>query len=179
MPKSFDDPDHPRWRLEAGYRVEAFAEQDTVAAQDVIDFWTREGALDPEEAQRRVSEVVVIATDAEGRPAGVGTAFLRRNEQLRAELWYYRTFVGAEHRRSNVGVTLALTSRDHLERRFLSGEDTRAIGIIYEIENQGLRRVFPQARWPTVKFQFIGENEQGWHVRVYYFPGALAPEPEG
>jgi hypothetical protein len=40
-----------------------------------------------------------------------------------------------------------------------------------------LKRTIPQAVGP-LQAMFIGENERGSHVRVHYFPGALAPEPE-
>jgi GNAT superfamily N-acetyltransferase len=178
MPRSSEEADETRWQLEAGYRIELFADQEAVSAQDVIDLWCREGGLDPPEAGRRVSELLMIGTDRRGGLAGICTAYLARNDQLRAELWYYRTFVSRAHRQSNIGVTLAHKALDHLERRFLTGEDRRAIGIIYEVENSGLRRHFPQAVWPSVEFAYIGENPYGDDVRVRYFAGALAPEPD-
>jgi hypothetical protein len=56
--------------------------------------------------------------------------------------------------------------------------DPRGIGIIYEVENEGLKRHFPLALWLPTEFTFIGENAKGDHVRVHYFPGALAPKPD-
>src|SRR5207302_1925310 len=141
--------------------------------------WMREGVLPLDEARRRLAEVLFVATDSQRRLAGICTTYLKHNDQLRAELWHYRTFVPTAHRQSNIAVALALRARDHLVRRFVSGEDRRGIGIIYEVENEGLKRHFPKALWLPTDFLFIGETAAGSHVRVHYFPGALAPEPDG
>jgi hypothetical protein len=161
----------------SGYRIEPFAEQERVTREDVVAFWTREGALAAPEAQRRVAEILLVASDRAGRPVGVSTTVLRRIDPLRADLWYTRVFVGAAHRRSHLAVGLALAARDRLARRFASGEDRRAIGIVFEVESEVLKRFLPQAIWPRTEFAFIGETSTGSHVRVFYFPGAPAPEP--
>jgi hypothetical protein len=161
----------------SGYRIEPFGEQDRITGEDVAAFWTQEGALGAPEAQRRVTEILLVASDRAGRPVGVSTTVLRRIDQLRADLWYTRVFVGAAHRRSHLAIGLALGARDRLARRFASGADQRAIGILFEIESEILKRFFPQAIWPRTQFAFIGETSTGNHVRVFYFPGAPAPQP--
>lgn len=166
-----------RWRLDEGYSVVPFAEQEVIGEEEVIDLWNRELAMPRAEAERRIHEILLVATHGEGDLAGVSSAYLRRNDQLRMDLWYYRAFVPAAHRMSNVAVTLALQGRELLERRFVSGEDPRGAGIVYEVENESLKRHFDQALWLPTDFTFIGENERGDHVRVRYFRGALAPEP--
>jgi hypothetical protein len=168
----------PRWELASGYRIDPFTEQDAVSGEDAVALWTNEGVLALAEAQRRVAEILLVSTDSRRRLAGICTTYLQRNEQLRAELWHYRTYVAAGHRQFNIAVALALAGRDHLVRRYVRGEDRRGIGIIFEVENEGLQRHFPEARWMPTDFLFIGENDLGAHVRVHYFPGALAPEPD-
>lgn len=166
-----------RWRLEEGYRIDVFEEQDAVAPEDVLALWEREGAINRDKAELRIHEVHLVATHEAGDIAGVSTAFLKRSPQLRMDLWHYRAFVPDAHRMSNVAVNLAVTGREHLERRFVSGHDPRGAGIIYEVENEGLKRSFNDAIWYPADVAFIGENERGDHVRVRYFPGALAPDP--
>jgi hypothetical protein len=163
--------------VDPGYRIDPFANQERVTGEDVVAFWTREGALALPEAQRRVAELLIVATDREARPVGVSTTVLRRIDQLRTDLWYTRVFVGAAHRRSHLAVGLALAAREQLVGRFASGEDRRAIGIVFEVESQVLKRFLPQAIWPLIEFAFIGESSSGSHVRVFYFPGAPAPGP--
>lgn len=168
----------PRWQLDPNYRVEPFSEQSSLGESDIIELWTKEGGLPPSEAQRRLSEVLLVAGDRDGRLAGVATAYLAHSDQLRAELWYFRTMVASAHRNSNIAVTVALRGREYLDERYATGADGRGIGIIFEVENEGLRRAFPQAHWMPTDFLFIGESARGAHVRVHYFPGAPAPEPE-
>lgn len=163
--------------MPGGHRIDLFAEQDSVSPEDVIALWTREGVVAPDEAARRVGEVRLVATDERRQLVGVATTYLRRNEQLRAHLWYYRAFVSASHRAADVARLLALLGRDHLCRRYVDGQDRRAIGIIYEVENEGLKRYAHHARWPELHFTFIGENAAGAHVYVHYFLGAIPPEP--
>lgn len=163
------------YELAPGYRVAHFAEQDEVSEQDVIDFWLREAAMPAAEANRRILELQYIAVHDRDRLVGVSTAYLARNPQLDMQLWHFRVFVGGAHRLSNVAVQLALCGRDRLQERFVSGADERGAGVIYEVENEGLRTSFNQALWWPTLLTFIGLNEKGDHVRVRYFPGARAP----
>jgi hypothetical protein len=68
-------------------------------------------------------------------------------------------------------------NRDLLGRRFRSGEDTRAGGIAFELQNEGMRKYLNMAIWQPADFIFVGDNARGEPVRVHYFPGAHAPLP--
>ena len=159
------------------YGVEVFTDQGIVSEEDVVAMWLAEHALEEDEARRRVQELLLVATDRNRHVAGVYTTYLARHEQLRAELWHSRVFVAAAHRQSHLALALALKGRDRLAEQFVRGQDTRGIGVIFNVENSILKRALPQASWPRTDFAFIGENDRGDHVRVYYFPGARAPEP--
>jgi hypothetical protein len=161
----------------AGYDVVRFAETAAVSGEDVIEFWEREGAVSGAEARRRVQEVSMVAITADSQVAAVSTAYLQRNEQLRMDLWYYRGYVGREHRHNSLASHFVIDGRDHLEQRFVSGEDRRGAGIIFEIENTGIRTFFNKGLWVTSGYWFIGENERGDHVRVHFFAGAEVPPP--
>lgn len=158
--------------LGPGLRIEVYAEQDEVTDEDVIALWTSAAGLTAEEARRRILEVHLVGIHDRDGVVGISSAYLERNPQLDMRLWYYRAFVAPEHRMSSLAVLLALRGRDLLESRFASGEDVRGPGIIYEVENPGLKAHFNQALWLPTKFTFIGENARGAHVRVHYFPGA-------
>lgn len=161
--------------LAPGYRIAPFADQDEIGEADVIDFWLRETHMPEAEANRRILEVLLVGVHEVSGLCGVSSAYLARNPQLDMQLWYYRALVGSEHRMSNVAVQLALQGRDLLQERFVSGADTRGGGVLYEVENEGLKSYFNQALWKPTLLTFIGENEKGDHVRVRYFPGARAP----
>lgn len=154
------------------YRVLAFAEQDEVTRDDVVAMWRREGVLSEPEAWRRADEILLVAVDRDGAPAGVSTAYLRRNEQVRLDLWHVRAFVAAAHRRGSAATALAVRACEHLEAAFVSGRDRRAPGLLFEVENPALKQVFHAAVWHETNVAFIGENARGDHVRVRYFAGA-------
>jgi hypothetical protein len=162
--------------LEERYRIVALDETTEISAEDVVRFWEREGAMpEPDEAHRRVEEVELVAVDRDGSVAGVSSLYLARNAQLRMDLWHYRTFVRETHRRSNLAAQLIFRNRDRLEERFVTGVDTRAGGLLFELEHEGMKAYFNKALWLPADFTFIGENEFGDHVRVHYFPGATVP----
>jgi hypothetical protein len=162
--------------LDERYRIEPFSES-AVSREDVLSLWTRESAVPAAEAARRIEEVLLVAVERDEGVVGVSSSYLQRNEQLQMDLWYYRAFVARAHRMSSLAVLLALIGRDHLKTQFVTGRDTRAAGVVYEVENEGLKRTFNAALWLPTEFTFIGENARGDHVRVHLFPGALAPDP--
>lgn len=163
--------------LEERHRMEPLSESSDVGPDDVLALWAREGAVPEAEAQRRVHEVHLVAIDREDGLVGISSGYLQRNAQLRMDLLYYRAFVAKEHRMSSLAGALAVRGRELLDERFVTGEDTRAAGIIYEVENPGLKSYFNKALWLPTDFTYIGENERGDHVRVHYFPGARVPPP--
>src|SRR3954451_4640594 len=117
---SLDETAKHEYPLEGRYRIVALADSDEVGPADVIRFWEREGALeDPGEGVERVREVTLVAVDADVELAGVSSLFLQRNEQLRMNLWHYRTYVGGPHRLSNLAAQLIFRNRDLMEGRFV------------------------------------------------------------
>lgn len=165
------------WLPGPGYRLDRVTPGPGIDAADIVEMWVSEAGLSREEAERRVSELVLVARDTSGTPVGAATAYLARNDQLQADMWYFRAFVREAHRMSAVAVALACTGRDLLTERFVTGVDRRGLGIVYEVENPGLRQAFPRGLWMPTDFLLIGENAYGAHVRVHYFPGAVAPPP--
>jgi hypothetical protein len=167
----------PEIPLEEGYRIERLADSDAVGPEDVIAVWGRGRVMPAAEAQRRVHEVVMVVVEDSRGVVGVSTAYLERNAQLRMDLWYSRVFVASEQRGDKLSFLLARTTRDWLKQRFVSGEDTRGAGMLFEIEYEGFKTHYPEAFWEPTSFTFIGENQKGDHVRVHWFPGAHVPAP--
>lgn len=160
-----------------GYEIVRFDRQDRISREDVVAVWTAHSGLSASEAERRVDELLLVAIDPNGALAGICTAYLARNAQLHADMWHLRAFTDRAHRNSQVALALAVAGRDRLIERFVAGEDRRGLGIIMEIENEGLRRRFPKGLWFETDYLFIGRNASGADVRVHYFPGVHAPEP--
>ena len=149
-----------------------------LSPERIAQLWIDEGALSAEKARARVGDVVLLALDGE-QVAGVSTAWLQDNPRLRMPLWNYRTFVARAHREGDIAFLLLHATRDDLAARYADGSDTRACGMIMEVQNELLKRHRNQGVWATSRFAFIGEDERGAHHRVFYFPGAPAPARAG
>lgn len=162
---------------ETGARVVPFAGSG-VSRDAVIALWLREGVLAQEEAHRRVDEVQVVAVDRDGAPVGVCTRFLHRNAQLGMDLWHIRVFVTAAHRETAVAGTLAVGARDSLQDDFVTGRDTRGSGMAIEVQSAVLRTLEAPV-WRETQVALIADVAGGFPVRVFYFPGARAPLPQG
>jgi len=142
----------------------------------VIRLWTSEAGLPEQEARRRVSEVVRVATDGSGGLCGISTAYVARQEQLELPMWHIRAFVSDAHRAGNLASNLLLAVRLHAIDEHASGRRTDAPGAVVEVENTLVERRFPQAIWPYNNFAFIGVTPAGAHLRVFWFEGARIPK---
>jgi hypothetical protein len=165
------------YRPDERFRVEPLAESDSVSADDVIALWKREGVVADAAAERRIDQVHLVAVRDENELVGVSTIYLERSQRIPMDLWTYRTFVTAAHRESSLAAQMFLQNLETLERRFVSGEDTRGKGLLFELQNDQLMRTLNSAVWPLTGTTFIGENPMGAHIRVRYFSGAQVPPP--
>ena len=157
------------------HRIALFAEQDDVGVEQIGDLWRRETGMPDDEVARRLYEVLFVAL-LDGELIGLSSTFLQRNERLRMDLWHYRVFVVPAHRRTHAALDLMRSGIDHLEERFTSGRDRRAAGVMVEVEGREVAAI-NRAVWRRTGLVFVGENEDGFGLRVRYFHGALAPEP--
>lgn len=167
----------PNRPLDDAYRVETLAESTTITRDDVLELWRSHGVVAEAQTEQRLDEVLHVGVHEIDGLVAVSTVYLQRNEQLRADMWHFRTYTTPDHRTGNLAARLALATWDHLCEQHASGADTRAPGAILEIENEGLRRHRPEAVWQPGQLFFIGEKRNGAHVRVRYFPGATVPTP--
>jgi len=101
-----------------------------------------------------------------------------RTSNLPFLLYGYRSFVAPEWRLGTVGIEIAKRITYHPDTEFVTGRATECIGIYMVLENAELTRAWNLAIDPRLPYVFIGTNERGNHIRVYYFEGAeLAPRP--
>jgi hypothetical protein len=159
------------------FRVEPWSDTSVVTPEDVLTLWQREGAMVEAEARRRVDEVLNVVIERDEGLVALSTAYLQRSQQLRMDLWYFRTYVASAYRQGHVATQLTFHNRDLLEERFVRGEDTRASGVAFELEHEGMRKYYNHAVWLPADFVFIGDNQQGIPLRVHYFAGAQVPVP--
>ncbi len=170
------------YELDERYTLLPFAEAD-VGEQDIVDMWEREGVVDRRDGADRAREAICVGIDRDDGLVAVTTAYLDHSTQLRTQMWHLRGFVAAAHRRSSVGVHLLRATRLVMEGNFVAGEDRRAPGIMFELENEGVKGTRIEAVWRDdrisegIEWTFIGENAKGDHLRVHYFAGAEISAP--
>ncbi len=141
--------------------------------KEIIDFWIEEKALPSvEAAEKRVEQVILVARDKNSRIAAISSIYEKFSNQLENFFYFYRTYIRKDARNSKLSIYMLRTARDFLEEKFINRVKTRAIGMIVEIENKMLQTYKNEAVWPHTKFVYIGKNERGDHVRVYYFRDA-------
>lgn len=160
------------YALRDDHRILRFAESEEVSEREVIEFWLAHNAMKKDEAQRRVSEVCMVAVTGSGELCGLTTAYLDYSPHLRARLWHVRGMVDPDQQGRNVAANLLIETTRFLEQEYTSGRDTRAPGILMVIQNHAIERRFPFAVWPEVWFAFVGVTPRGSHLRLHWFPGA-------
>ena len=145
---------------------------DAAIEQQLIDFWLAEGAMEEEkEARARLPYVAAIATDEEGL-VGVASMQPAHSERLKRQMYFFRTFVGAEARGKGVATQLIHTVYDGFNAAFTSGRDTNCIGVVMLVHNSAVALRQNAAIWEKTKFVYIGKNSQGAPMRVRYFDNA-------
>jgi hypothetical protein len=166
------------------YRLQTvWPEPSEAVREEVVQFWLTELPLSELAAvQERAHQLLVVARDPDDRIAGVSTALRMHVEQLGFECFFYRTFVGREHRVRGLRSTglfwdVLLESYRVLNDRFLRGCDPSVLGLYAEIENPSIMRVRNEVVWreSIMNAVFIGKAKDGRHIRVQYFDGARIP----
>jgi|SRR5450755_1729941 len=138
----------------------------------VLEFWQRENAIgDEAQAQQRLREVVVHATNEAGEVAGVCTAIPLTLPRLGQPMYYYRCFIGTDWRRMRLGTSL-LKRAFAVLGEYARSHDYPCIGVALELENTGLRETLNMPIWPINYFIYIGKSQRDLELRVRYFRGA-------
>jgi hypothetical protein len=160
-------------RPEDSQLIDVWGEKSPELSREIIDFWLEHKALTSrQQAEQRVPEVIYLARDPSGQIAAVSTIYNKLNPQLHNHFYHFRCFVARSHRRSQVAFSLLMAARDLLNRRFAEGKETLAIGMLMEVENPALQQHRNEAIWPLSRFVYVGKNERGAHIRVFYFDDA-------
>ncbi len=137
--------------------------------RDLIDFWLAEGALtDPQQADQRASQAVLMARDDAGRVAGVGTAVPCNMPQIGQPLYYYRSFIGQQWRSSRLVYYLVKRSRTLLED-YARDRNWPCIGVLLELENTRFSKKGRMPVWPHLDFVYVGRSPRDLELRVSWF----------
>lgn len=146
--------------------------------QRVLAFWQHHHAIaSTADAQRRLAQVVMIASDDAGEIAAVSTALPMLPPRFGQPMYYFRAFVAPAWRTSKLVRDITNRSCDHLEA-FARERNFPCIGVLLELENDGFYRALRKPVWWNPRFYYAGRSERGLEVRVYYFAGARLKSAE-
>ncbi|HKN78693.1 MAG TPA: hypothetical protein VJW16_05965 [Lysobacter sp.] len=143
---------------------------------ELVEFWMRHRAIpDAERAKLRALQAVCIARNAQGELCGVATAMLRIIPRLRQPTYYFRQFFAPEMRGQQQARPFFHQACRILEEG--NKQKPESLGILLEVENQGLNVHFTKAVAPNTGAVFIGYSPRGFQLRVIYFEGAALFPP--
>jgi hypothetical protein len=138
-------------------------------AGEILRFWADHGALEGEDARRRLPEVVCILLDGEG-VVGVNSAFPGSVDLIGGRLfWIYRSLLAPEA--SEAWPAMFKAAFAALEAEF-DPERGGPIGLFVPIADRALMKRQPEAEWPDPRTLYTGYLPDGRQARVAYFPGA-------
>lgn len=162
-------------KLSNSYRIEnVWSGKSNALKTEILDFWIEHRALDSrEKGQDRLPEVIsIVRTSDDEKLVAVSTVYIKKNPQLKQNLFYFRCFVAEDHRRALLALFLIRTVYRQLNDRFVAGLDPAVIGLMMEVQNQKLQQHHRPAVWTRTGVVFIGYRTRGDQIRVNYFDGA-------
>lgn len=156
-----------------GYRLElVFGQLSPAVRNEIIGFWFTERALDPDEMQRRVDQVVYVGRNAEGEIAAICTAYLGDFMQPGNRYWFVRMYV----RRTERGAVWML-HRFILECtcNYLKGHplySTQAKGTMLVTMNPKLWRPAIHRSLSRMGWSYHGQGPHGNQIWSWHFDGS-------
>ena len=140
--------------------------------EQVVDFLSREAALEPGAVRERLSEVVCLASDR-GRIVGVGSVHPAQVPLIGGRtFWIYSGYSSDDS--LDQWNKMFNAAFDVLAERF---EQTGAgpVGVCVIVADPAEMERRPEAIWPDTELMFAGYLENGSQVRIRYFWGDDRP----
>jgi hypothetical protein len=140
------------------------------AGEELIRFWSEQGALSESAARQRLAAVVCVLRDSSGAVAGANSVYADRVELIGGRtFWIYRSFLRPDLR--NAGPEMIDSAFGVLDEEFrATGEGPAGVCVLVTDREEMRRR--PEAVWPGTSFIYAGYTPAGAQVRIAYFEGA-------
>ena len=145
---------------------------DAEAREEVYKIWVGAAGLKPEEANRRMGEIILLARHRQAGIIGIATAVKTFVSRLQNNLYTYRCFVVPDFRTPGLETLMIVKAKEILAQQAHQDGDKPCVGIVVVVQNELLKRHWRQAVWPGSEMLYIGDSPEGHHVRVGYFKGA-------
>ena len=176
------DDDAPHALEIRGYRLEPVYGRVTPDVRDeIVGMWLAAGVLEPDEAKRRVDEVVFTIRAPSGVLAGVNTVYVKDVPGGTGAYYFYRTFLRPADR-GVPGLALgALKAAIALLRDppHPHPHPHRPQGVVAIIENPRLMKRGPSERLRRAGLTLVGRDASGRDVWCVKFDGSVPVAPEG
>lgn len=146
-----------------GYAIDNVFQAVPPALRDeIIDLWRRNQILPgPEEALRRVNQVVLAIRNPAGQVAGVSTAYVGDFQQRGNSYWFYRMFIQPADRVPGLMRFVTLRTCGILGERHVPGGPK---GVIIVTENRKLMRPGMRRMFERNGYEYMGRGPKGHDV---------------
>lgn len=139
---------------------------------EIVKLWTEFAVLQQPEAERRLSELVLVLKNKSGKVIGVSTVVKTLLPQIHNYVYAYRYFILPEFRAPTLDTQMIVRTKNHLQEISALETDKKCVGIMVIVQNEKLKAQWRQAVWLGADMIFMGNTPQGHHVRVGYFKHA-------
>mgnify|MGYP000005097280 FL=1 len=161
-----------------GYRrTPVYGRVPTGVRDEIVGMWLAADVLPPDEARRRVDEVVIAIRSPSGALAGVNTVYVQDVPGGAGPFYFYRTFVRPADRGVPGLTTAAFEAAVALLRPHPHPRAPR--GVVVIVENAKLARRGAVARMKRVGLHLVGRDAQGHDVWCLRFDGTVPVAPAG
>lgn len=170
--------------IASGYQIQfAYPNPDTLVCDAVRDFWCNEAALTKKEASDRANQLLAVVRNDKDEICATSTVRPTLVQSLGVPLFFYRTFIGRNHRTiglrsTNLARRLLEQSAQYLSDRFEAGHDRNILGLYVELEKTSFLRNRRELVWTGAKHSmfYVGRTKADKECRVTYFAGARLPK---
>lgn len=157
-------------RLPDGYSIETvYGRLTPVRAAEIIKFWGQQRVLpNPQEARRRVAQVVDVIRNAEGEIVGLNSVYPAAYRSPQDSYYFYRLFIRPQDRKPGLGREATRHAVEFLKTR--PNPRLGVKGVVVVTENPKLTRGGGRRVLQRLGFDYDGRGPKGFDVWRVEFP---------
>ena len=129
---------------------------------EIAELWVSSGVLPPEEASRRLDEVLMTLRNAQGDLVGVNTVYVQDLLQPGNPYYFYRIFIREQDRGGSLRTAATRVARQRLKEYQAVTPQPRGIVIVTEnrkYERPGAVRLLRRQGW-----HYLGRGPRGYSI---------------
>jgi hypothetical protein len=140
-------------------------------AEQILNFWAAQGALEGDEALRRLAEVVCVALDDAGELVAVNSVYGEDVPMIGGRrFWIYRCLLAEDS--AELWSAMAKAAFGALAAEFEPSKPG-PVGLYVMVTDRAEMERRPEVLWPETELMFAGYLEDDTQVRIRYFEGAM------